>query len=703
MTPFRLDESIVLVDPDHEYAVRFVELAFERHHCHTVCVYTHQSARAAAEQRFPILRSRVVAGRHELDRRGIFDVAARIREWHRPLAVVPFNEQVLRLSSELSDALGLDWNSLEVMKRFRNKFALKQFLRASHPDIRVNGSILVRDAASVFAADAGSFAHFVIKPNDGYGNRDVGVFDRTARESIEQFFAKRPGRDFALEEFIGGTEYFVNGQMDGRGRAHVVAVFEYARTFANGREGIDRTTRLVHRREPVFSTAESYARSVIEATGLRRSPFHLELKVDAQGPCLIDLAARLAGNQNAFLVSTLHGDQFDLLEVALDHYLRPDAPESLPLDWSRYDSTHVQYMHGIATRREIIVELQGIDEVEALPSFRCWAKKPHVGDRITPTIDALTMPWSLVLANRSPETLAADATTANELIRWNASVGEVRRTLARIASGARDRYEDLRRRVTPDGNNVQMRAVRDVASLAGAAPQALGRKLNSLLLKLQLEGLVRRTVLPEPLSASTLEQAEMVFAWVRDYLGESHPQLGREGAICPFVKLSVAKDLLSVVFHGEIDGSSAVPIREAILNHAEAFLTRFPATRRDHRLAALMIVFPAIPEERAHLLDDIQNEIKTHLMRRGLMVTTVHNHCPRPALSNPQFPVSRAPFIAFAIRSMVVQDIVFVGHNSAAFAAFLARFGGLYAENKVSNEFGYVDRFHEAESRFGHQ
>jgi biotin carboxylase len=698
----RLDESIVLVNPCHEYAVRFVELAFERYHCQTVCVYTDPRERAAAERRFAILRSRAVAGRHRLDRRGLVDLAARIREWHRPLAVVPFSEQVVGVSSELSAALGLDWNRLEVMRRFRDKFALKQFLRASRPDIRVNESILVRSAAAVFAADAGGFPRFVLKPNDGYGNRDIGVFDRTAaRESIEQFFAMRPGRDFVLEDFIQGTEYFVNGQTDGRGGAHAVAIFEYGRTVANGREGIDFTTRLVHRYEPAFSTAECYARSVVEATGLRRSPFHLELKIDARGPCLIDVAARLAGNQNAFLCSTLHGDQLDLFDVALYHYLRTDDEDRLRPDWSRYDSIYVQYVHGIATRREIIVELQGTGEVEALPSFRSWAKKPRVGDRIRPTLDALTMPWSLALANRSPEALSADANAARALIRWNASVGVVRRVSARIAASLRGRYEDLRDRVAGSGDEHLRRAVRDVAALSGAAQQSVARKLNSLVQKLQRQGLVRRMALPEPLSASRLTEAETVFTWVRDYLGESHPGLGRKGPICPFVKLSVAKDLLRVAFHDEVDGSSAAPVREIILNHADAFLARFPSTRRDRHLAALMIVFPAIRDEQAPLLDDIHNELKTDMMRRGLMVSSVHKNCPRPAISNPDFAVSRAPFTAFAIRSMVVQDIVFVGHNEAAFAVYRARFGSLFAKDKVSNEFGAVDGFREAEGRFG--
>jgi hypothetical protein len=434
--------SIVLIDPGHEYAARFVELAWERHHCPTVCVYTHPSKRAAAERRFAILGSRAVVGHYDLDRHGIVDLAARIQPRHRPLAVVPFNEQVLAASSELSDALGLDWNSLEVMRRFRDKLALKQFLRASHPDIRVNRSFLVRNAADVFAAGARGFARFVLKPNDGYGNRDIGFFEASAtRESLEQFFAKRPRHEFVLEEFVEGTEYFVNGQMDGGGRAQVVAIFEYARTFANGRAGIDLSTRLVPHCEPIFSTAERYAISVMEGTGLKRSPFHLELKIDGQGPCLIDVAARLAGNQNAFLCNTLH-DQLDLLDVALDHYLRGDA-DRVQLDWRRYDGTHVQYVHGIATRREIVVRLQGVNEVEALPSFRAWARKPCVGDRMTPTIDALTMPWSLALANPSAEALAIDAIAARQLISWNQSVGSVRRISALIAAAARHRFEDL--------------------------------------------------------------------------------------------------------------------------------------------------------------------------------------------------------------------------------------------------------------------
>jgi heptaprenyl diphosphate synthase len=184
---------------------------------------------------------------------------------------------------------------------------------------------------------------------------------------------------------------------------------------------------------------------------------------------------------------------------------------------------------------------------------------------------------------------------------------------------------------------------------------------------------------------------------VRDYLGEPHPQLGRKGQICPFVKRSLAEDQVAIVFHDEVDGTSAAQMRGVVLRHAEVFERQH---RRDDMLPALFLVFPRIADDSLSLLDRLHDEVKTDLMRRGLMITSLHRFCDRRALSNPEFPVTRAPFAGFAIRNMVAQDIVFVGHNQPAFAAYSERFGVLFEQGKVSNEFGYVDRYREAQARF---
>jgi heptaprenyl diphosphate synthase len=584
------------------------------------------------------------------------------------------------------------------MRRFRDKFALKEHLRSTRPDLRMNRSFRVASVADVFSPPARALERFVLKPNDGFGNRDIGVFAAaTPGAEIERFLAARSGRPFLLEEYVGGTEYFVNGQIDGRGEVLVLAVFEYRRVFANGREGIDLETRLVHRDETVFATAAAYAQEVMAGTGLRRSPFHLELKIDERGPCLIEVGARLAGNGNAIFCDQIHGGRVELFALAIRHYLDPGAP--LPaIDWNAYDTNHAEYAHGIATRKEIIVQLEGVAAVEALPSFCGWARKPAVGDRVNVTTDALSMPWSVTLMNRSPEGLAADAAAARQLIHWNRSAGPVRRSAARVVAAARSRYDGFPTRMASSGDPRLKRALEDLAGVVGQASKNLARRVSSLAGRLQREGVGRSPEpLPPPLGPRRLREAEVVLRWVRDYLGEPHPQLGRKGQICPFVKRSLAEDRLAIVFHDEVDGSSAAQIRDLVLRHSDAFEHQH---RRDDTLPALFLVFSSMPDDRLPLLDRLHDELKTDLMRRGLMITSLHKFCERRALSNPDFPVTQSPFAGFAIRNMVAQDIVFVGHNQPAFAAYSERFAALFEQGKVSNEFGYVDRFREAQARF---
>src|SRR5205807_2676484 len=82
---------------------------------------------------------------------------------------------------------------------------------------------------------------FVIKPNDGFANRDVGFFRSNApdlRAQLERYFAGAGSSSFILEDFLEGTEYAVNGQMDAAGRAQVVNVIEYERVAANGKPNV---------------------------------------------------------------------------------------------------------------------------------------------------------------------------------------------------------------------------------------------------------------------------------------------------------------------------------------------------------------------------------------------------------------------------------------------------------------------------------
>lgn len=616
---------------------------------------------------------------------------ARVSRTCEIAAVLPYNEETVLTAAELAEQLGLEWNRLEVMRRFRDKFALKEHLRRQRPDLRLNASRRVSGVDDVFAHPLP--ARFVLKPNAGFGNRGVGFYTAAVtRRELEAFFARHPGGSWVLEELVGGTEYFVNGQVDAAGRVHVLAAFEYVRLPANGRENIDFETRQVHQDTELFRTLERYAVAVMEATGLVRSPFHLEVKVDALGPCLIEVGARLVGNGNAFVCSDLHGGRVDLLALAVDGYVSPDAPGPPPVDWEHYNARTALYVNGVARHAGVVCELAGVRQVEAMPWFHCWAKRPRFGERVSVTVDSLSMPWSVVLEARRGEDLRTTTERIRELMEGCTAGPPARR----VAAGS----VELGRRGTRKLAWVMTRARGGGAAMDDSLWR---RKARALARRLQEAGVGRRyTGTLEVLTPRRLAQANEMLRWLEGYIAQPHPELGRKGAICPFVAHALKVDRLYFTFHDEVDGSSPAQLRDVLLSHSQTFQERYPPTGPDGSFNSLILLFPNLPGERMGVIDEVHDELKSYLMTRGLMVAQFHERSTKPAIWNPTFHLYKSPYPCFVVRHMDVRDVVFLGHNRFGFEEFYKRFHHAFDEGKVSNDFGYVDLFQQAKARFGY-
>ena len=92
----------------------------------------------------------------------------------------------------------------------------------------------VRDALAT-----GEFDRFVLKPNDGFGNTTIGFFDADGDPAeLEQYLRERDGAALLMEEYIGGEEYFVDGQVDADGEVECFAVWKYRRRDMNGRKAV---------------------------------------------------------------------------------------------------------------------------------------------------------------------------------------------------------------------------------------------------------------------------------------------------------------------------------------------------------------------------------------------------------------------------------------------------------------------------------
>jgi biotin carboxylase len=708
--PGAAEIQYLIQDPHHEYAARFIEHLYRSCGYRAVCFYTDRRERLFHRHDYPVLRSECIAASYDVSVRDLSRFASHIAANHGVAAVLPFNEPTVAPAVELARLLGLGWAQPDVMRRFHDKFGLKEYIRSTHPDVRMNASRRVAGLADVLAARREPpYRRFVLKPNNGFGNRAIGSFDETTGVAVlESFLGRLQGTPVVMEQYIDGTEYFINGQVDDRGEVCVVAIFEYVRLPANGRHNIDTETLLVSHRDPRFTELVAYARQVVQATELRRSPFHLELKASDSGPCLIEVGARLAGHHNAFLCEQLHGPQLDLFALAAHYYFKADDYGPIALNWESYDSSAVRYVHGVAERHERIFRLEGIREIESLPEFHAWVKKPRVGTLMEPTRDLLSMPFSLILKGRTQEQLADTASKVRETLKLNQSVGPVRRVVVsavtqtrRYARAARGRLAALS--APPEGVIEPIVRGLSVPVLARNAHAFVTRSLEKVQRKMQMMEIgLARSAAPYSRSSDSNERSEAVVQWARQYLGRPHPKLGRSGAICPFVRQTIDLDQFIVKHYDDLDGSDVRAMRRTVLQECHGFRKTFPRTAPNGMLSSVVLVFPQVNESTFLVLDHVHDELKTHLIvKHDLMFSPFHPRSVKPSVSNPEFPVFRAPFAMLAIRHMDVRDITFVGTNERAFRRYHALFAKLFESGEVSNEFGHVSGYVEACKRFG--
>ena len=386
--------TVLIQDPHHEYATRFVQLIGERYGHRAIAFFT-RSAKERFYRRKECLPDSAFAAVYEMDPADVDGFAAQLRTRHPDLrAVIPYSEETLELTAALQERLGLNWNDGPTLARFRRKAALKDHLRRTAPSVRLNFSCAVSSAAEVFALGDALPLKFVLKPDSGYGSRDVGIFKRCDRAAVEKFFARSPNR-YVLEEFLEGTLYAVDGLVDAAGNVLVASVFSSGRQERNGCPVVYANGALVPEDTALFGELASYARAVVSASGLRRSPFHLEAMRDARGPCLIEVGARLVGYSHAFTCERVHGGAFDFFGLAAAGYL--GEPMDLRLSFARYNQLQAVKVYGASDVEGAVCQLEGVDEVEALPSFDRWIVRPRLGADLHRTVDLFTVPYSAIL------------------------------------------------------------------------------------------------------------------------------------------------------------------------------------------------------------------------------------------------------------------------------------------------------------------
>jgi biotin carboxylase len=314
--------------------------------------------------------------------------AARVAEFSRarPLdAVVGVDDVTTAVAAAIAERLGLQANPVAAVAAARNKFEMRQCLAAAGVPVPRFRKIAL--ATDPFTAARGVAFPCVLKPLALSASRGV-IRANNADQFVAAFrrIAALLARDDVVatgeaatallaEQYIPGLEVALEGLLIG-GELHTLALFDKPDPL----EGpfFEETIYVTPSRLPgaVQERICEVTARACAALGLRQGPVHAELRLNDDGPWVLEVAARSIGG---LCSRTLRfGTGMSLEELILRHALgwpiaslvrerRPAGVMMIPIP----RAGHLRAVHGAERARAV----PGIEEV---------AITAHVGQELVP-------------------------------------------------------------------------------------------------------------------------------------------------------------------------------------------------------------------------------------------------------------------------------------------------------------------------------
>jgi biotin carboxylase len=300
-------------------------------------------------------------------------------------AVVPVDDRTTVAGAAIAERLGLRSSPLAAVAAARNKHRMREaFARAG---VRSPRFTLLHLSDDPEAAAARAAYPAVLKPTILAGSRGViradgpaafvAAFRRIAGILEEpDVAALGEGADEVLvEDFIAGREVALEGLLVA-GELHVLALFDKPDPLDG--PYFEETIYVTPSRLPAQTQAAVAAetRWAARALGLTEGPVHAELRVNADGPWVVEVAARTIGG---LCSRTLRfGAGLSLEELVIRHALAIDL-ESLERERQPAGVMMIPIPRGGVLRaargREAALAVPGVEEV---------AISAHVGQELVP-------------------------------------------------------------------------------------------------------------------------------------------------------------------------------------------------------------------------------------------------------------------------------------------------------------------------------
>lgn len=321
-------------------------------------------------------------------------------------AVISLTEAGLENAARLRERFGFPGTSPEVIRRLRDKAAMRRHLAAHGRSTVPFGQVTDRQSLVDFGQRAGW--PFIVKPTDataGFGllRVDSAAGVDTVWQRIEQLRGRRSDRgstlytvrEFLMEGYIDGPEFSIEAYSFA-GRHVVVAVTEKLVDEAHFAElGHALPARLdADTRAALLAAVTDF----LDVVGVADGPTHTEIRIGRQGPVVIESHNRSGGGRISDLVRAAYGIDLPRYGVGWPVRLVPELPdEPQPVG-----AACVRFLR---RRPGTVVRVDGVAETAARPDVLAAEVSVAVGDTVRPLRDN----WDRIghVAVRAADTSAA--------------------------------------------------------------------------------------------------------------------------------------------------------------------------------------------------------------------------------------------------------------------------------------------------------
>ena len=307
--------------------------------------------------------------------------AAQLAEYaaaHPIDAIVPVDDAATLLAAKTAELLGLPYNSPEASLAARDKYVMRTaFADAGVPSpefrlVPLSGDPNLEAARASYPV--------VLKPTRLSGSRGVIRADNpeefvAAFQRIRRLVEPEGATHLLVERFIPGFEVALEGMLTD-GRLRVLALFDKPDPLDG--PFFEETIYVTPSRlsPTVQQEIAGCAAQAAAAVGIRQGPLHAELRVNEQGPWMVELAGRSIGGLCSSILE--FGTDMSLEELILRQALGMDVTDA-----SRRDEAVGVMMIPIPAGGWLR-GVEGVEEARAVPLVQDVSISAQVNHRIVP-------------------------------------------------------------------------------------------------------------------------------------------------------------------------------------------------------------------------------------------------------------------------------------------------------------------------------